>query len=100
MTEQDLPALPWGGLSDLDRWLEVRSDVEVQSAVRTYALEATASLRAELEASRAKCALLAAEVEGLRKALQGVMYWDNGKSEWVEARAALSSAAAAPNQGK
>jgi len=32
---------------------------------------------------------LHAENEALRKSLEGVMYWDNGKPEWDEARAAL-----------
>jgi len=33
----------------------------------------------------------AAECKTLRDALEGVMYWDNGKSEWEAARAALGA---------
>jgi len=35
---------------------------------------------------------LHAENEVLRKSLEGVMYWDNGKPEWDEARAAIARA--------
>lgn len=35
---------------------------------------------------------LHAENEALRNALEGVMYWDNGKAEWEIAREALARA--------
>lgn len=43
----------------------------------------------EVRALRDKADAAERRVEELEAALQGVMYWDNGKSEWAEARAAL-----------
>jgi acyl-CoA reductase-like NAD-dependent aldehyde dehydrogenase len=58
--------------------LELADMLEVTSS--TFNDEAAAMLRAQHAA-----------IQQLREALDGVLYWDNGKPEWDEARAALAA---------
>ena len=58
--------------------LELADMLEVTSS--TFNDQAASYLRKQHEAIRQ-----------LREALDGVLYWDNGKPEWDEARAALAA---------
>ena len=71
---------------------DLQSEVEVQSLQ-------CAHCHVTIETLNDKVVYLIAEVERLNRvnaelveALEGVMYWDNGKPEWETARAALTKA--------